>query len=157
MSNSCGGIRLSFLILALGAVVLAGCNPFGSKLTAACEEVLKARLRSPSGYDRIKVSEYSREVPIDEYRAIMISEKRSAAEIELTIRGFEAGRELPVEFTQYIEYDAPNAYGTLIRGLAECKYVSRSGRESGASEFTVRVDGRTKTEYLLEQIKASPS
>ncbi len=104
--------------LAIGtlAILCASCAPTESKLVAACEEVLKQRLRSPSGYTRIKLTE--------------------GAQAQTSIL--------------FIEYDAPNAFGTAVRGLAKCEYDVPSGGGTEVSISNVRIDGKTRSQWMID-------
>lgn len=51
------------------------------------------------------------------------------------------------------EFDAANVYGTPIRGLAECAYDTLDGDPKLASAFTVKVNGKTTTDRLLEAVE----
>ncbi|RWB68368.1 MAG: hypothetical protein EOQ49_22690 [Mesorhizobium sp.] len=135
-------------------------------MTRVCEKILIDRLRSPSTYKRIEIDHYSDPVPLEEFRKIR--EDEIAKTSNAGYRDFErqmlkintdliasGSRGAPIMFKKYIRYDAANAYGTPIRALSECTLLSENGSESEASIFNVRVDGTTKSEYLIKLIKES--
>ncbi|MER8913741.1 hypothetical protein NKI32_07865 [Mesorhizobium sp. M0761] len=152
----------AFSACAVGASIATGFyNPFDSKMTRICEDMLTDRLRSPSSYRRIEISHYSDQIPVEEFRKIKEAEIVNDKDyvtlkriLDLTI-GSMSKNHLPVMFKKYIKYDADNAYGTPIRGLAECTLLAENGKESSASVFDVRLDGTTKTEYLTKLILES--
>jgi hypothetical protein len=134
---------------------LSGCNLLDSKIVTVCEEMLQERLRSPSGYDRVEVKRYEDKMTRAEYQAYLVKDEASADEIEFKTRMFDQGLYQPTVFTIYIHYDAPNAYGTPIRDLASCEYFDDDADESNASSYSVKVNGKTKTDWIVEQIRAS--
>ena len=52
-----------------------------------------------------------------------------------------------------ISYDAPNAFGTLIRDDVTCEYVS-SGRNSDPLNAEIFVDGETKLDFMMRSLAA---
>lgn len=138
----------------LSAIALAGCNPFEPKLYSVCEEVLKERLRSPSGYKRVEISAYENKMTIADWLSEANRDTPSSAGTNKIIaEGMERRGETPVRHKLYISYDAPNAYGTLVRGLSECTYVSSDGKTTHASRFNVKIDGKTNHERLMDAVK----
>ncbi|MBW8320039.1 MAG: hypothetical protein K0M49_12790 [Arenimonas sp.] len=135
-------------------VFLGGCNFFDSELVVACEETLKKRLRSPSSYERIELTSRSTELNTrDEVKAKLIAHGHDGALLEAQLRDFDSGTAKPTEFSLLIEYDAPNAYGTMLRDVSKCEYFSMSGRVDRASWFNVKVDGQTDIEWFTERLK----
>lgn len=89
----------------------------------ACEEILKIRLVSPSGYSRIDYT-----VMDEEFVALNKEGER------------------PTEII--ISYDSPNSYGTEIRGAASCTLVDSSPDDFGALDKSrMRVDGLSLVEF----------
>ncbi|MER9449326.1 hypothetical protein [Mesorhizobium sp. M0254] len=128
-------------------------NPFVSPMTRACEAVLKKRLLAPAGYKRVETSESSEPIPLEDY----LKDRGAATESDriLWTRMYsdDSGRKNPpTKFTLFITYDAPNAYGTPVRGLSMCEYRSLSASKSGAAWYSVIVDNFTQTGWLREQI-----
>jgi hypothetical protein len=154
--------KLSRLLAYVGPVLLGGvtgtilaaCNPFEAKLIGLCETLLKERLRSPSGYQRAELSEYTTELTLEEW-ADLERKEPSASEsiIKLKLESMEQDGSVPTRHSVYIRYDAPNAHGTLVRDLAGCEYISENGDVSRASEYNVRVNGMTSTEWLISRIQ----
>jgi hypothetical protein len=60
------------------------------------------------------------------------------------------GRYKPAMYTAFISYDAPNAYGTLIRGIARCSYLSIEGGVDDLSRYSIKVNGKSSLERLKE-------
>lgn len=120
-----------------------------SPLLAACEAALKAKLKSPSTYQRANVSEMTKKLSFDEYKdtellrirdsydadtAVVMRAKLNEKIVEMKRDGEQASL-----FVQTIEYDAQNAFGAMIRGMAICSYVSGNGKQDGATAMNVDV------------------
>ncbi|WCA60301.1 hypothetical protein G6M16_007230 [Agrobacterium tumefaciens] len=128
------------------------------KLVTVCEDVLKERLRSPSTYKRIEVTDAEDKIlSRDEYLMRMRDDGVSSAEMQANLRSFDDGRDKPTIFRRFISYDASNAYGVPVRGTTECEYLSSRGDESSVSKFSVRVNGKTGTEWIIDSIKSAKS
>lgn len=82
----------------LGLLAITGCDSVMRPEVIECESTIKANLRSPSTYKRIKAD-----------TLLMDAQK-------------------PAEVWVSIEYDADNAFGTPIRGTEICKYPAKDGR-----------------------------
>lgn len=94
--------------LALCALALPGC----SEALDACEDVIKAELRSPATYERVESNVYRFEQEEPPY-------------ISVTVR-----------------YDAANAYGTPIRSLAVCTIPIKDGQADIESISTSGLERR---------------
>ncbi|NNH45495.1 hypothetical protein HLI03_28255 [Rhizobium laguerreae] len=137
-------------LLALSA--LSGCSFFDSNLETACETVLKERLRSPSGYQRVEIRQLSDKVMTrEEYKDYLNKTEKDANARALYMRLFNELK--PTIFALIITYDAPNAYGTLIRGMAACDYFDRNGDASTAAYYSVEVDGKSSSDWSLDRVK----
>lgn len=133
-------------VLALTAVAaLSACYPFEPKMYAACEEALKDTLRSPTSYRRISLMSSERPISMDEY----LADERSPIVKELLKKS--GGN--PVRSVAIIEYDASNAFGAMLRGTAECSYDSLNGDISKASAISVKINGKTLTDRMVDSIK----
>lgn len=64
------------------------------------------------------------------------------------MKDFESGRLKPVAYSAQISYDASNGFGVPIRGFATCEYYSRNGSEDGAQYYSVKIDGKSYTDWL---------
>lgn len=82
----------------LALIALIGCDALLAPEIQDCERYIKAKLRSPSTYQRISA--------------------RSTA----------MPKERPPQVWAVIEYDAANAYGTPIRDMQICTYPTHNGR-----------------------------
>ncbi|MES0168054.1 hypothetical protein NKJ87_19025 [Mesorhizobium sp. M0027] len=128
-------------------------NPFVSPMTRACEVVLKKRLLAPAGYKRVEITENSEPLSLDDY----LKDRNTTSESErlLWTRMYNddiVGKNPPTKFTLFISYDAPNAYGTPVRGLSMCEYRSISASKSNAAWYSVIVDNFTQTGWLKDQL-----
>lgn len=134
-------------ISALCAVSLAACAPSADgKLVAACEEVLKGRLLSPSGYARISWSASDRPMSSEEYRDRYVAVRGSSIPVDISIAG-------TVDHTLnsgVLEYDAPNQYGALIRHSATCDLDTSDPRDFDLSsaKYNVQVNGLSQRAWL---------
>lgn len=135
---------------------LSGCSFFDSAMLTACEASLKKRLLSPSKYERIEIVRSETEMDRQTYaKQVGGSTDIPTSHFRSRMQEFESGRVRPKIFTLVISYDALNAFGTPIRSVAQCEYVSNYGDDSQASEVTVSIDGKTYTEWLIEGIRAA--
>lgn len=120
--------------------------PFDPPLTAACEPALKERLKAPSTYRRIAVSEYREPLSFEAYYAAR-PEKSEAVKL-LRVR---TATEKPVKLTAIMEYDASNSFGVALRSKALCTYEAIDGNDL-PSQASVKIDGQTNGQLLLEQL-----
>ena len=130
--------------------LLSSCDLFDAKIVIVCESALKDRLRSPSEYKRIEITRSEEAIGRAEYKDLFGSTGSPTLQA-VTMADFDSGAVKPVRYTLRISYDAPNAYGTPIRGVSRCEYASAFGGDSTASEFTVRIDGDTDMEWRKKQ------
>jgi hypothetical protein len=130
----------------LFAAALAGCWSSDSKFVQSCEELLKETLRSPSTYRRVGVVERREPIPLEDYLA---AQKDS----EAVKRLYRQQGTQPVRILAAIEYDAANAYGTPVRGAAVCHYDSTDGDASRIPTDLVRINGKTRTDMLVDRAR----
>ncbi|TPI34654.1 hypothetical protein FJW08_03515 [Mesorhizobium sp. B3-2-1] len=129
-------------------------NPFESAMIKSCEMVLKKRLLAPTGYRRIEVTEMSDPLSLQEY----LQERHLTTDDERVIftrmyNDGAAGKNQPTKFTQIITYDAPNAYGTPVRGMSQYRSIDAS--KASAAWYSVIVDNFTETGWLADQVLKS--
>ena len=151
-------------IIASAIVLVTGCsagvylgylpNPLDSKMERACELALKSRLKSPSGYHRVNISSYDKSINVGDVIGSMIKDRESDSNIE-TYRSEAQKRPVqPKLFQLFIEYDAPNSYGTPIRDVAECTYISKyDGSVEEVEEWNVKIDGETRVQRAMRILK----
>jgi len=106
-------------------------------LTKACEAAIKQHLRSPSGYHRVSVSSSEKTLTLDDYKQAALQQLRNAptdaayqqgyAQLEKELNVMRFAKQTPVVHSLDIEYDAPNAYGAIVRGRTHCSYTAYSG------------------------------
>lgn len=124
----------------------AACGQTDSDLVVACESALKDMLAAPSTYRRIKITETSEDLALDAYFA--------ANESTETIEAFQRRlHDKAVRWIARVEYEAQNFFGTPLRRVSLCTYDSLSADTPTPSAFTVRIDGKTKTDYLIDAIR----
>lgn len=157
----------SLFVLPFLTVITTACNPFESKFYGMCEEVLKDRLKAPSSYQRISITESFAVIPIEEYRTMLTSKldtvvdgkygnPEGMANIEYRVDRVKSGSlPAPMRYKLWISYDSQNSFGVMIRGKSRCDYIAEDGTLDFANEFNVRIDGFDKTEWLAEMIKQS--
>jgi hypothetical protein len=140
-------VSVAFLLPAIG-----GCNFSESKLVTVCEEVLKLRLLAPSGYKRIEIKESEEPLNRAGYKRYLAGDEYGPIIQEARMKDFDRGRVKPRMFEVLITYDAPNAYGTPIRGTTICQYPTDNEDTSKADRLYVMVDGKTNAEWLETQL-----
>ncbi len=138
-------VAMSFLL-----PFLSGCDFFDTKIVTACEAALKERLLSPADYKRIEISRFEKVLNGAEYLASLQDLKLSPAIIQRDMRDFDAGKMKPAQINIFIKYDAPNSFGVAIRNSAVCEDISLTGDGSDSSKFSVKINGKTGTEWILE-------
>ncbi len=132
-------------------------------MLAKCEEVFLQRLKSPSSYKRIEVTELrTRPATLDEHLGIF--DPAQKAEYDRRLKDPRMGarfRELdeadrarfaavPHDFLTFlVSYDADNAFGTALRGAFECSTVAESGQPL-SEFFTAYVDGHTALSWAMQ-------
>ncbi|WP_349437410.1 hypothetical protein [Pararhizobium sp. A13] len=146
-------VHAGALVLLLPA--LCSCSFFDPKIVKVCEAVLQQRLRSPSGYERIEIVSSETKMDREAFSKHVGRIDLPTSYFTSKMQAFDSGRLRPMVFTLLISYDAPNAYGTPVRGIASCEYVGSYTDDSHASEYTVSLDGQTQTQWLIERIKAA--
>lgn len=148
-------MRAKVFVVISGSLLLSGCNPLESKLISACESVFKERLRSPSGYQRVKVDEYRTEISGDEW--LENANARETAIVganQITADAIVKYGWQPAVYRVFVEHDTPNAFGTPIRGTFMCEFYSYDGTMDDLSERWVQVDGFTHHDWEMEQIRS---
>ena len=120
---------------------------FGSPMIAACEASLQERLKAPSTYRRISVGdEQVRNISFDDY--FKARGEDSAALKQILIR---TSKSQPIERSLLLEYDAANSFGVPLRSRVICSYAGRDRQDYPEMKESVRIDGRTYTEWLVDQ------
>ncbi|TBC64494.1 hypothetical protein ELH36_17995 [Rhizobium ruizarguesonis] len=149
-------MRLKHLILLTPLVTLYGCNFFDAKIVTECENALKERLKSPSGYKRIEITRSQQVLDRASYQAYLNETFNSSPSLqEMSLRQFDKGTVKPTAFTLIIEYDAPNGFGVPIRGYSRCEFVDDDGVDSNASALRIKIDGQTNLDRLLKSLDAT--
>jgi len=137
-------------LLAGAATLLASCNPFEPAIYTACEEALKARLKSPASYKRtsIRMTEHDMDEIGYFVNQDLMDEKDRALRRKLWSRN-------PPKFINYavtISYDAQNGFGALLRNKATCNYFSDDGTSERASQYSVKINGLSNLEWLRQSL-----
>lgn len=121
---------------------LSGCDKEQNSFIDLCENSIKDQLRSPSGYKRIDLSYQKNYLSPDQYILKRKQQKESAELSQIQIEALRDGSRKPVLFVANISYDAPNAFGTLVRNSATCDYLSKDGGLDQATKEDVRINGK---------------
>jgi len=127
---------------------VTGCGFFEPGLYKVCEDTLQKRLQSPSGYKRAGINSYVEKMTVADYEEKILSPLTDKER-----ENFNNGKAVPTRHILFIEYDAPNIYGTPIRELAKCEYFSQYGNADSASVHNVRINDQTNSEWLLSQVE----
>jgi hypothetical protein len=113
----------------------------------ACEVLIKERLKSPSGYKRIATREYKDSTTVDKLIKSGFFNDRIIEGTDVTTLKLLYSK--AVLMTTFIDYDAPNSFGTPVRGLAMCEYVSRPEDTNDIDTMRLKLDGQTSMQYML--------
>lgn len=155
-------IGVAALVLAGGAVfwfVQGSASAPESAFLAACEAEIKTRLKAPSTYQRTEVASVSsnrarpeQAIPLDE------AEKDSPRYIKARDTLIELYDKRGVfRHSATIIYDAANTYGTPVQGIAKCSLFTSSEdmpRADDISSQDIRIDGKTTTEWLMDDLRS---
>lgn len=156
----------AFLVSIAGGAAYWYAN-YGSpeaKFISACEDVLLGRLKSPSTYKRISVTElHTQEATLDEFLGIYSEEqrldysRRNAGDpklAELARWRSESFRNGEFEIASIIlDYDAANGFGTPIRGSSWCSVVVRKGADLDSAFGGPAIDGYTALDWSLKVLR----
>ncbi|WP_189413755.1 hypothetical protein [Mesorhizobium sp. M00.F.Ca.ET.217.01.1.1] len=136
------------MVVAAGGVAFAyNTGYFDDDLTKSCEEALRQRLKAPSQYKRIRMARDSKDMTRDEFITHLNTSGDTESVRRFYLKSFDAKEIEPKNLSLAIEYDAPNSFGTMLRGYADCTYGSTYGRDP-VSYLFVKIDGKTSTEWL---------
>lgn len=122
------------IILVVFSATVSGCNPFEPRLYGVCEDALKEQLRSPSTYERVRLTARDEQISAEAYEIGAGNPLTRAARTVL-----QQGA-IPHRHVVIIEYDAVNAYGTPVRGAAECIHYSLTGDSKNASRYSISLN-----------------
>lgn len=165
------GILASVIGVAVAAA--AGIYVFADQLAPtasdvlldACDEVLKARLKSPTSYVRMSNTDLGiGPATLDDYMGVMTEQERRlndmiAAQDPAYKKAQESQRELyqarpPLKHAMLIVYDAANSYGTPIRGSAECSAILVEGADAATAKYLdARIDGYSALDWSVYQLR----
>lgn len=135
----------------VSTLMLVGCDREQGTFLDVCEAEIKSRLRSPAGYARVEVA-YARE-PLSPDRYLAKRQEDGEEELPDFIRKMvEEGRYKSAYYTAFVSHDAPNAFGTLIRGASKCTYLSREGDLESLDKMSIRINGKNFLERLKEML-----
>lgn len=136
---------LGSLAVAVGGGAAVLLDPLTSRMVKACEAALKDTLLAPATYRRVSASESTDPISLEEY---------AAARGETAVAEFDRQRyDHAFRSTVRLDYDAANAFGTPLRLSSLCTYDTLDGDASRAHERLVRIDGKTRTDRLIEAVQ----
>lgn len=123
---------------------------FISSDAKACEAMIVDILKAPSQYRRVKVSEWTASIDQDAARDRVwdqwINSDTAAsqmAEMRASPSGIKQAEIL-------IEYDAPNSYGTMLRGKALCDRMLFTNKDGYSDQTELRFNGTTQLQRMRE-------
>jgi len=145
-------MRLLFSAASLMALVSLGtaCSASEPPMLKLCEQVLKKRLKSPSGYQRISFTQDDQSLSMAEY---LVSFDELYGVPANKLRKQQAASGAPTLFRIIIEYDAPNDLGVPVRGVSICDTVDSVAEFRQTSDFYIRIDDLTTAQWLIEGLK----
>lgn len=144
--------RVVIVGLSLAAALATALGIFGSRdvfasnMVNACEDALKERLKAPSTYQRIKVTETQQNITFDQYFAA----NNESPAVQQFLRAM--AKQPPVQLIAFIEYDAANAFGTPLRSISKCTYNTLDPTRSTDSKHLVKIDGKSNTQWLVDRV-----
>jgi len=92
-------------------------------------------------------------MPRAEYLALL-KQETSKTLYNARLNAYEKGDLVPTNYTLIIEYEAPNAYGTPVRSFSTCEYFDGSGSLEYVTKNSVKIDGKTSTDLLVDQARS---
>lgn len=138
--------------------------PFTSDAEAfaqACEDVLTPRLKSPSSYSRIKISEILRDAGDDADFAGPDPALTGMADEPSVMAAYQKMKDLfkdgAYERLQIvIEYEASNSFGAAIGDRALCsEYVPVGATWASQSYHSIRANGYSAAEWAIARVAAN--
>lgn len=143
-------MKLNFGLACVLLPALAGCSAFDSPLIKACEDGVKLRLRSPATYNRVEVVEVARPQPMSADEYVAFQAKYYPASSNAAVDGLAPS---PAVHEAFIKYDADNAFGTPIRGVANCKFATEDGKMpvSSISDMMIVINDQTYFEWAADE------
>ncbi len=148
-----GLVKGSALLLSAALLLLSGCSFGDSKLLATCEAEVKARLLAPAGYHRIEAKEYSEDMTIEAWMAAsMAADPTMKGVYDVDAAAMKRDGKTPKKLSAFITYDAPNAYGTPIRGVSACEYLTVDGQVDDNAKYEIQVDQLTHLQWYRKQL-----
>ncbi|PKP77431.1 MAG: hypothetical protein CVT81_09375 [Alphaproteobacteria bacterium HGW-Alphaproteobacteria-3] len=134
-----GAGTLAFAIAASGVYLI---RPFESQLVKTCEKILKTRLKAPSGYDRIAITQREIPITVKEWWRVRKAEMSPLVPLlDREAKRMEERGDKPAWLIALIEYEAPNSFNARLRGVAECIHLSTDGSSRGVGTLNVFVNG----------------
>lgn len=115
-----------------------------------CEQVLKKRLKSPSGYQRIDFILDNQSLSVADY---LVAFDKLYGTPATDHYKQQAASGAPTLFRILIEYDAPNEFGVPIRAVSICDTVDAVAEFRQTSDFYIRIDDLTTAQWLIEGLK----
>ena len=162
---------LGLLILATGsgfvALGAAGVGPLASarqRFYAACDDVIRDRLKAPSTYRRISATKIKLgRADLDHYMKRETPEKREWQERldrDEWLRAVRENQEKTFAESKFqeawtvIEYDAANSFGTAIRSRAICSdYILEGDPIKVDKYWGPRVNNMTKLDWATQGLR----
>lgn len=133
-----------------------------SIMREVCEDAIKERLKSPSSYRELSISEVTRRpATLDEYLGIH-SEKQRQSRAKLMREDYkyrDLAKSMEDSFStmrlDYVEifvtYEASNSYGAMIKGIAKCSGNVRPDEPFDDLGVTgPAINGQTHLQWLLD-------
>lgn len=168
------------LKMLLSVSIISGCtggitrstDTYFDKFVHACESSLIKRLKSPSTFSLIKITDISEPLDtqpdlivwrdrsqelrqISEKRELTNSERLEETRLILKIdaaRKAVSGDLSPTKLAAVLEYDAQNSFGTMLRSFAICEFKAwHEEFDATYHSDNVKIDGYTYTDWLLNQ------
>ncbi|MBL8571967.1 MAG: hypothetical protein JNK84_23070 [Phreatobacter sp.] len=131
------------------AALTGGCDVFEPKIVSICEEALHSRLRSPAGYKRLKYAHYETPLTREQFEQKLAGASPSNRTMELW--AFDNGKTKPMKIQVFLTYDAPNAYGTAVRGIVMCEHTNMNGILPRPDD--VLLNGKTNFQWVMEGLR----
>lgn len=150
----------------LSAFALVSCGSGEAAFQSACIDAIKKRLKAPSTFDLIDVTANHQPVSVRSEARIRrdIEAVKDKDDTDSRIEELQLRRELvsvtsgdkhsATNLQLIIEYDAQNAMGVPLRGLANCTAQGGpNGEFSSDDDWKVEIDGETHTDWIVNQVK----
>lgn len=143
-------MRLLKILPLVLITLVAGCD---REDISSCEDYIKYKLKSPSSYNRVKITEFTGDVTTQDQleKELKLPKPSSDLEYELRRLWHEEGSISSVSMREIaIQYDAQNEFGSNVRRVDVCRFRLLDGKLPNADELRQLVNAANQRTMKIE-------